>query len=125
MVSWMIYLNGAYQQHRLTLISAWISNYIHRNVWDEITSPFPNFIEVWEWINNCIPHLTGHVITYPWLFMLHFRVVQHPSSHFFAPPYDFQYHLIVSWFHRIIWDFFCTFGHLLLAKCCFSHGKSG
>ena len=26
-----------------TLIPAWISNYIHCNVWDEITYPFPNF----------------------------------------------------------------------------------
>ena len=27
----------------LTLIPAWISNYIHCKVWDEITYPFPNF----------------------------------------------------------------------------------
>ena len=27
----------------LTLIPAWISNYIHYNVWDEITYPFLNF----------------------------------------------------------------------------------
>ena len=36
-------------------------------VWDEITYPFPNFksasTEVGEWINNSIPHFTGHVIT--------------------------------------------------------------
>ena len=48
---------------------AWISNYTHHKVWDEITYPFPNFngaaVEVWEWINNFISHLTGHVITYP------------------------------------------------------------
>ena len=25
------------------IIPAWISNYIHYNVWDEITFPFPNF----------------------------------------------------------------------------------
>ena len=53
----------------LTLIPAWISNYIHYNVWDEITSPFPNFngctVEVWEWISNLIPHITRHVIIYP------------------------------------------------------------
>ena len=29
--------------HGLTLISAWISNYIHYNIWDEITYPFLNF----------------------------------------------------------------------------------
>ena len=27
----------------LTLIPAWISNYIHYNMWDEITYPFLNF----------------------------------------------------------------------------------
>ena len=42
---------------------------IHYNVWDEIAYAFPNFngytVEVWEWISNFLPHLTGHVITYP------------------------------------------------------------
>ena len=32
-----------FHKHGLTLISAWISNYIHYNVWDEITNPFLNF----------------------------------------------------------------------------------
>ena len=39
------------------------------NVWDEITYPFPNFngatIEVWEGINDFIPHFLMDVITYP------------------------------------------------------------
>ena len=43
--------------------------YIHYKVWDEITYPFLNFngytIEVWEWIDNFIPHLIGHAITHP------------------------------------------------------------
>ena len=51
----------------LALIPAWISDYIHYKVWDEITYPFPNFnsgtVEVWEWMNNFNPQLTGHVIT--------------------------------------------------------------
>ena len=34
---------GPFYWHRLTLISACISDYIHYNVWDEITYPFPNF----------------------------------------------------------------------------------
>ena len=38
---------------------------------DEVTYPFPNFngaaIEVWEWISNFIQHITGHVITYPYI----------------------------------------------------------
>ena len=49
---------------------AWISNYIHYDVWGETTYPFPNFngstVEVWEWISNFIPHFTGNVITYPY-----------------------------------------------------------
>ena len=53
----------------LTLIPAWISNYIHYKVGDEITYPFLNFngatVEVKEWISNFISHFTGHVITYP------------------------------------------------------------
>ena len=53
----------------LTLIPAWISNYIPSKVWDEITYPFPNFngvsVEVWEWISNFIKHFIMHVITYP------------------------------------------------------------
>ena len=49
-------------------IPAWISNYIHYKVCDEITYPYPNFngatIEVWEWISNFITHFIGHMITY-------------------------------------------------------------
>ena len=30
-------------QHGLTLIPTWISNYIHYKLWDEITYPFLNF----------------------------------------------------------------------------------
>ena len=39
------YLNitGPFYQHGLTLIPAWISNYIHYKVWDEIIYPFLNF----------------------------------------------------------------------------------
>ena len=61
-----------YIQSRDLRIPAWISNYTHYKVWDEITCPFPNFnggaVEAWEWISNFIPHFSGHVITYPcWL----------------------------------------------------------
>ena len=58
-----------FYKHGLTLIPAWIINYIHNKVWNEITYPFLNFnrctAEVYEWISNFIPHLTGHVIIYP------------------------------------------------------------
>ena len=59
----------AFYRHGLTLIPAWISNYIHYDVWDEIAYPFPNgngcTVEVWEWMGKFIPYFTGHVITYP------------------------------------------------------------
>ena len=32
-----------FYKHGLTLIPAWISNYIHYKLWDEITYPFLNF----------------------------------------------------------------------------------
>ena len=45
-----------------TWIPAYKYNCIHYNVWDKITYPFRNFkdatVEVWEWINNFIPHYT-------------------------------------------------------------------
>ena len=60
---------GSFYQHGLTLISAWISNYIHYKVWDGIIYPFRNFngctVEVWEWISNFIPHFTRYVNIYP------------------------------------------------------------
>ena len=34
---------GPFYSHGLTLIPAWISNYIHYKVWNEITYPFLNF----------------------------------------------------------------------------------
>ena len=35
--------SGLFYKHGLTVIPAWISNYIHYNAWDEITYPFLNF----------------------------------------------------------------------------------
>ena len=59
---------GPFYQCGLTLIPAWLSNHMPRNVWDEITYQFPNFngatIDVWEWISNFIPHFIMNVITY-------------------------------------------------------------
>ena len=34
---------GRFYLHGLTLIPAWISNYIHYKLWGEITYPFLNF----------------------------------------------------------------------------------
>ena len=64
-----IYCSGPFYQHWLTLIPTWISNHTRSEVWDKITSPFPNFngatVAVWEWISNFIPHYILDVITYP------------------------------------------------------------
>ena len=40
----------------IILIPAWISNHIPSEMWGEITYPFPNFNEVWEWVSNFNPH---------------------------------------------------------------------
>ena len=55
---------GAFGCHGLTLIPARISNHNHYKVWEEITYPFPKFNSAA--VSNFIPHLTEHVITYPW-----------------------------------------------------------
>ena len=48
-------------------------------MYDEIIFPFPNFngatVEVWEWINNFIPHFTGRVITYPVMCKYVFEII--------------------------------------------------
>ena len=66
---WNRFSSNNFHHTSLTLIPAWINNYIHYKVWDEITYPFLNFngaiVDVWEWISNFIPHYTWHVITYP------------------------------------------------------------
>ena len=60
---------GPFYWEGLTLIPAWISNYIHYDVGDEITYPFLNFdsatVEVKKVISDFIPRFTRHVITYP------------------------------------------------------------
>ena len=59
---------GSFNYHGLTLIPAWIINYIHSKVWSEITYPFPNFngwtVELCEWISHFIAHfIMDHVTT--------------------------------------------------------------
>ena len=42
--AWLLVSTGAsFTKHGLTIIPAWISNYIHYKVWDEIAYPFLNF----------------------------------------------------------------------------------
>ena len=57
-----------FYQHGLSSIPAWIGNYVPSKLWDEITYPFLNCnscaVEVFEWINNFIPHIVINVITY-------------------------------------------------------------
>ena len=45
LINWCLYIDtwARFYLHGLTLIPAWISNYTHYNVWDEITYPFLNF----------------------------------------------------------------------------------
>ena len=38
-----IVVHGPFYYHGLTLLSAWINNYIHYKVWDKISYPFLNF----------------------------------------------------------------------------------
>ena len=38
-----VYIYVPFYQHGLTLIQAWISNYIHYKVWGKNTYSFPNF----------------------------------------------------------------------------------
>ena len=63
------HMHGIITNHVITLIQAWISNYIHYKVWDVFIYPFPNFngatVEVWKWISNFDLHFIRHVITYP------------------------------------------------------------
>ena len=40
---WGFVSRGPFYKHGLTLIAAWMSNYMLNKVWDEITNPFPNF----------------------------------------------------------------------------------
>ena len=57
-VSWSVYTDthliwwfqGSLLYHGLT-ISAWINNYKHYRMWDEITYPFPNFIGVCDYLS--------------------------------------------------------------------------
>ena len=42
-MSYMFYSRGPFYLHGWTLTPAWISNYIHYKVWDEIIYPFQNF----------------------------------------------------------------------------------
>ena len=61
---------GPFYEHRLNSIPTWISYYMHRRVWNEMTDPFPNIndaiVEVCERISNFIPHFIVGVFTYPY-----------------------------------------------------------
>ena len=55
----------------LTVMSGWVSNYIHYTVRYEISYPLPNFngavIEFWEWIRNFTQQ--SHTVLDMWLHM--------------------------------------------------------
>ena len=54
----------------LTLFLVGIRNHTQSIMGNEMTYPFPNFnsctIEVWQGINNSMPHFIMEVMTYPW-----------------------------------------------------------
>ena len=63
---------GPFYWHGVTSILTWIANHVPSNLWDDITYPVPNFIEVgsdihpklyWslEWVNNSTPHLCNYI----------------------------------------------------------------
>ena len=60
---------GPFYKLGLTLIAAWISNYIYFKMWGYITYPFRIFssaaVDVLYWISNLIPHFTGYMMSYP------------------------------------------------------------
>ena len=62
--AWIVHSWGPFG---LTLISAWISNYIYYKLWHEVTYPFPNSstVEIWELICNFISHFIIYILTYP------------------------------------------------------------
>ena len=45
-------VNGAQVSGGWNEIPAWINNYIHYKVWDEITYPFPNFNSIAVEVGN-------------------------------------------------------------------------
>ena len=79
-LNWHIESWCPFYKHKLTLIAAWVNNYIHYQVWDEITYPIPKLdgcttvplkfgngiSDFWEKISDLISHFSGHVITYPY-----------------------------------------------------------
>ena len=62
-------IRAPFYGQELTLIPAWIRDYIHFTVWDAITYPFLNLngaaVDVWEWISNFTHTLLVAVITSP------------------------------------------------------------
>ena len=55
-----------------------------REMWDEITYPFPNFngatVEIWEWMINFIPHYIMDVFTPPCWDLGWSKLVKGPSN---------------------------------------------
>ena len=63
----LVVFEGAHAVARINLNPAWINNYIHSEVWGEITYAFPNFKGAEKRICNFNLHFTGHMVTYPCL----------------------------------------------------------
>ena len=63
----LFYLNVShwdpFYKHGLTLIPAWISNYIHFKCRVNLFI-YSQCSTVWKWMNKFIPHFSGHVISH-------------------------------------------------------------
>ena len=68
-MQWMDEVNITMRHPLGPLSQTWISNYTHNIVWDDIAYQFSNFngatVDVWEWISNFIPYISGYMINYP------------------------------------------------------------
>ena len=55
-------------------------NPMRNELWDDITDPLPNFNcctgQVYDWMNDFIPHFMIDVITYPFYYYFSFMLVK-------------------------------------------------
>ena len=77
-----------------SLFAFYIRDYIHYEVWNAITYPFPNFngaaLEVWGWKKHFVSHTTGHMDIFP------YRWSKYNPWQLKVPPWP------VTWLYNII-----------------------
>ena len=70
---------GPFNLPGLTSIPAWIGNYTHHKVWDEITYPFPNFNNAPLKFGNGYV-ISSHTLLGDYLFMLGSKLIHASKS---------------------------------------------